>query len=99
MIVDDSIVRGNTLKHIIKLLRENNVNKIFVVSGSTITGVTEATENFFSWVTISSLVVSVNVEPDLGFIAIRWYSLAYIFGILIGWWYGKKIILNNLNLF
>ena len=47
-----------------------DVNKIFVVSGSTITGVTEATENFFSWVTISSLVVSVNVEPDLGFIAI-----------------------------
>lgn len=32
MIVDDSIVRGNTLKHIINLLRENNVNKIFVVS-------------------------------------------------------------------
>tara|TARA_B100000941_G_scaffold20251_1_gene12122 strand:- start:2739 stop:3533 length:795 start_codon:yes stop_codon:yes gene_type:complete len=41
-----------------------------------------------------------NFDPvliDLGFIAIRWYSLAYIFGILIGWWYGKKIILNNLN--
>jgi len=29
---------------------------------------------------------------DFGFIAIRWYSLAYIFGILIGWWFGKKII-------
>ena len=26
------------------------------------------------------------------FIEIRWYSLAYIFGILIGWWLGKKII-------
>ena len=23
---------------------------------------------------------------------IRWYSLAYIFGILLGWWYGKKIV-------
>jgi len=34
MIVDDSIVRGNTLKHIITLLRDNNVNKIFVVSSS-----------------------------------------------------------------
>ena len=34
MIVDDSIVRGNTLKHIINLLRDNNVNKIFVVSSS-----------------------------------------------------------------
>jgi len=34
MIVDDSIVRGNTLKHIVKLLKENNVNKLFVVSSS-----------------------------------------------------------------
>ena len=36
-----------------------------------------------------------NLNPilvDLGFLAIRWYSLAYIFGILIGWWFGKKII-------
>ena len=36
-----------------------------------------------------------NLDPilfDFGFIAIRWYSLAYIFGIIIGWWYGKKII-------
>ena len=29
---------------------------------------------------------------DFGFIEIRWYSLAYIFGILIGWWFAKKII-------
>ena len=39
-----------------------------------------------------------NFDPilfDLGFIAIRWYSLAYIFGIIIGWWYGKKIILKK----
>ena len=36
-----------------------------------------------------------NFDPifvDLGFFAIRWYSLAYVFGILFGWWYGKKII-------
>ena len=36
-----------------------------------------------------------NLDPvliDFGFIAIRWYSLAYIFGIVIGWWLGKKII-------
>ena len=45
-----------------------------------------------------------NLNPiliDFGFIAIRWYSLAYIFGILIGWWLGKKIIkhiLENINL-
>ena len=38
-----------------------------------------------------------NLDPvliDFGFIAIRWYSLAYIFGIILGWWLGKKIILN-----
>ena len=29
---------------------------------------------------------------NIGFIIIRWYSLAYIFGIVIGWWLGKKII-------
>ena len=45
-----------------------------------------------------------NLDPilfDFGFIAIRWYSLAYIFGIIIGWWIGKKIIrhiLRNNNL-
>ena len=36
-----------------------------------------------------------NLDPiliDLGFIAIRWYSLAYIFGIILGWWLGKRII-------
>ena len=29
---------------------------------------------------------------NFGFLEIRWYSLAYIFGILIGWWIAKKII-------
>ena len=39
-----------------------------------------------------------NLDPiilNLGIISIRWYSLAYVFGILIGWWYGKKLILNK----
>ena len=39
-----------------------------------------------------------NLEPilfELGFISVRWYSLAYIFGILIGWWYGKNIIFKK----
>ena len=39
-----------------------------------------------------------NLDPilfDFGFLAIRWYSLAYIFGILIGWWYGKIIIIKK----
>ena len=35
------------------------------------------------------------IAVDLGFVAIRWYSLAYIFGILIGWWYGKRIIVKK----
>ena len=36
-----------------------------------------------------------NLNPILinfGFFEVRWYSLAYIFGILIGWWLAKKII-------
>ena len=36
-----------------------------------------------------------NFDPvfiDFGIIQIRWYSLAYIFGILIGWWYGKILL-------
>mgnify|MGYP006078517643 CR=1 FL=1 len=41
-----------------------------------------------------------NLDPillDYGFIVIRWYSLAYIFGIIIGWWLGKKIIIHILK--
>ena len=36
-----------------------------------------------------------NFDPvlvDLGFLQIRWYSLAYIFGIILGWIYSIKII-------
>ena len=32
------------------------------------------------------------VLVDLGFLQIRWYSLAYIFGIALGWKYGINII-------
>ena len=45
-----------------------------------------------------------NLDPvliDFGLITIRWYSLAYIFGIILGWWLGKKIInhiIKNINL-
>lgn len=31
------------------------------------------------------------VAVDLGFFKIRWYSLAYITGILVGWWYLNKL--------
>ena len=52
-----------------------------------------------------------NLNPiifDFGILSLNWYSLAYLAGILFGWWYGKKIItlINyhhkknyNLNLF
>ena len=36
-----------------------------------------------------------NFDPvlvDLGFFQIRWYSISYILGILLGWIYAKKII-------
>ena len=36
-----------------------------------------------------------NFDPifiDLGFFQIRWYSIAYIFGIIFGWLYARKII-------
>ncbi len=42
-----------------------------------------------------------NLNPvlfDFGIIEIRWYSLAYIFGILIGWWLGKKIFKYRINI-
>ena len=41
-----------------------------------------------------------NLDPiifDFGLVAIRWYSLSYIFGIIIGWWLGKKIIIHILK--
>ena len=45
------------------------VNKILVISGSTISGLTEAILYFLNWVTISVFVVFVNVEPDAAFTA------------------------------
>ncbi len=41
-----------------------------------------------------------NLDPvlfDFGLVAIRWYSLAYIFGIIIGWLLAKKIIRHILE--
>ena len=41
-----------------------------------------------------------NFDPvliDLGFIEIRWYSIAYILGIVIGWIYANKIIKSTLE--
>ena len=47
-----------------------DVNNIFVVSESIITGVTEATEYFFKSFTILSYVASVKFEPLVGKIEI-----------------------------
>ena len=41
-----------------------------------------------------------NFDPvlvDFGFFQIRWYSVAYILGILIGWIYANKIIKSTAN--
>ena len=38
-----------------------------------------------------------NLNPiifDFGILSLRWYSLAYLIGIIFGWWYGKKVILK-----
>ena len=32
---------------------------------------------------------------DLVFFQIRWYSIAYIMGIVLGWWFANRIIENN----
>ena len=32
------------------------------------------------------------IALDLGFFQLRWYSLAYLAGILVGWWYLLKLI-------
>ena len=32
------------------------------------------------------------IALDLGFFKLRWYSLAYLFGILFGWWYLIRMI-------
>ena len=42
-----------------------------------------------------------NLDPvliDLGFFQLRWYSMAYILGIILGWIYAIKIIKNNIEL-
>ena len=42
-----------------------------------------------------------NFDPvfiDLGIIQIRWYSIAYIVGILAGWWYGKILITKQIKI-
>lgn len=32
------------------------------------------------------------IALDLGFFQLRWYSLAYLFGIVIGWWYLLRLL-------
>lgn len=44
-----------------------------------------------AYVDFSSLGLS-PIALDLGFFKIRWYSLAYIAGIIIGWWYLLRLI-------
>ena len=42
-----------------------------------------------------------NFDPvaiEIFSLEIRWYSLAYIVGILLGWYLAKKVFLPNTNL-
>ena len=42
-----------------------------------------------------------NLDPvalEIYSIEIRWYSLAYIFGVLIGWLYCKKVLIRDRNI-
>ena len=32
---------------------------------------------------------------QIGPIEIRWYALSYIFGILLGWFYARRIVAND----
>ncbi|MEO9340180.1 prolipoprotein diacylglyceryl transferase [Mesorhizobium sp. SB112] len=39
-----------------------------------------------------------NIDPvivQIGPLAIHWYGLAYIVGILFAWWYGKRLVTNS----
>ena len=41
-----------------------------------------------------------NFDPvliDFGIVQIRWYSLAYVLGILAGWWYGRSVIKKQIQ--
>tara|TARA_Y100000591_G_scaffold324805_1_gene344764 strand:- start:403 stop:1179 length:777 start_codon:yes stop_codon:yes gene_type:complete len=42
-----------------------------------------------------------NIDPvafQIFFLEIRWYSLAYIFGIIFGWILSKKILISNIEI-
>lgn len=32
---------------------------------------------------------------QIGPLAIRWYALSYIFGLLLGWWYARRLVANS----
>ncbi|PLX38777.1 MAG: prolipoprotein diacylglyceryl transferase [Hyphomicrobiales bacterium] len=32
---------------------------------------------------------------EIGPLALRWYALAYIAGIMIGWWYARRLVMND----
>lgn len=39
-----------------------------------------------------------SIDPvliEIGPFALRWYALAYIFGIFLGWWYAKRLVANQ----
>lgn len=48
--------------------------------------------------TLAAAIAFPNIDPvivQLGPLAIRWYSLAYIVGIVLGWQYAKRLVTNS----
>ena len=44
---------------------------------------------------LSSALTFPNIDPvivRLGPLAIHWYGLGYVVGILFGWWYAKRLV-------
>lgn len=35
------------------------------------------------------------IALQIGPVAIRWYALAYVAGILLGWWYSRRLVAND----
>ena len=35
------------------------------------------------------------IAVAIGPFAVRWYGLAYFAGILIGWWYARRLVSND----
>src|SRR3546814_6651990 len=64
-------------------------------AGANREGERELMSGLFADVATAIDFTSLGLSPialDLGFLQLRWYSLAYIAGILVGWWYLLRLL-------